>query len=55
MAPQKQSAEHWLRKQVQDSVEDRLRVWWDYIATLADTPGDWVEDPEEGREGTAVL
>ena len=55
MAPQKQSAEHWLCKQVQDAVEDCLRVWWYYVATLADTPGDWIEEPEERGERAAVL
>jgi hypothetical protein len=45
MAPKKQGAKHRLGKEVQDAVEDGLRVGRDDIASLADTPGNGVENP----------
>jgi len=46
-------AEDGLREQVQDSVKDSLTVAADDVAALAETPGDWVQEPEEGGERTA--
>ena len=53
VAPDEESAEDGLGEEVEDTVEDGLGVGGDDIATLAETPGDWVEEPEEGGERAA--
>jgi hypothetical protein len=45
--------EDWLGEDVENTVEDGLRVWRDDVATLAKAPGDWVDEPEEDSLGTA--
>lgn len=47
MSPDEQSAEDGFRKQIQNAVEDGLRVGRDDVAALTETPSDWVEEPEE--------
>ena len=46
MAPDEKSTENRLRHQIQDAVEDSLRVWRDDVATLTETPCDRVQAPE---------
>jgi len=48
-----ESTEDRLGDQIEDTVEDSLRVRRDDIATLADTPGKRVKDPEKGGERAA--
>ena len=47
MSRQKDGAEDGLGQDVQDTIEGSLAIWGDDIATLAETPGDGVEEPEE--------
>ena len=53
VAPDQQSAENRLGKQVEDTVEVSLAVGRDDIATLAETPSKRVQDPKDGGEGAA--
>lgn len=46
MAPKKQGAKHRLGKEVENAVEDGLRVGRNDIASFTDTPGNRVENPE---------
>jgi hypothetical protein len=41
-----------LGEDVEDTVEDHLRVGRDDVGTVTQTPGDGVEEPEEGEEGS---
>ena len=43
---EKQSAEDRLGKDVENTVEDCFRVRRDHVTTLAETPGNWVDEPE---------
>lgn len=54
VAPDEKSAEDRLCKDVQDTVEGGLRVRRNHIATLADTPGDGVQSPQHGGQGSAL-
>lgn len=54
MAPEKESTEARLSDEVKDAVEDGLRVGRDDIATLAETPGNGVQNPQEGGQGPTV-
>jgi hypothetical protein len=47
VTPDEKSTEDGLGDQVEDTVEDGLRVGRDDVATLADTPGERVQDPEK--------
>ena len=53
VTPDEEGTEDRLGQQVQNTVEDGLGVGRDDIATLADTPGDRVQGPEEGSQATA--
>ena len=53
VAPDEESTEAGLGDEVKDGVEDGLGVGRDDVATLAKTPGDGVQDPEEGGERAA--
>lgn len=53
VAEDEKSTEDWLGEQVKDTVEDSLAVNGDDVATLAHTPSNWVEHPEEGSQATA--
>jgi hypothetical protein len=48
-----ESTEDGLGDQIKDTVEDSLRVGRDDVATLADPPGERIQDPEESGERTA--
>jgi hypothetical protein len=50
VTPDEEGTEDRLGDQVENTVEDGLRVRRDDVATLADTPGDGVEDPEQSGE-----
>lgn len=50
VSPDEKSTKDWLGEEVEDSVEDTLRVDGDDVSTLADTPCDWVQGPEESGE-----
>jgi hypothetical protein len=54
VAPDEEGAEDGLGDEVEDTVEDGFRVGRDDVATLAETPGDGVQDPEEGCQGATV-
>jgi hypothetical protein len=54
VTPDQEGTEARLSEEVEDAVEDSLRVGRDDVATLAKTPGDRVQDPEEGCQGAAV-
>jgi hypothetical protein len=51
--------EDWLGEDIEDTVEDHLRVGGDDVTTIGETPGDGVEEPEEtedtGRDGVGSL
>lgn len=51
MSPEENGSEHWLREEIQDSVEDGLRVGRDDVATLANAPCDGIADPHNKRDG----
>jgi hypothetical protein len=53
VTPDEKSTEDRLGDQIEDTVEDCLRVRRDDVATLADTPGERVQDPEKSGERTA--
>jgi hypothetical protein len=48
-----ESTEDRLGDQIKDTVEDSLRVGRDDVATLTDTPGERVQDPEDSGERAA--
>ena len=52
VAPDQKRAEHRLRQQIQDPVEDGLGVGSDDVSTLRKTPCDRVEEPEEDGPDT---
>jgi hypothetical protein len=45
VAPEKESTEDGLGQEIEDTVEDSLRVGRDEVGTLAYTPGNGVDDP----------
>ena len=53
VTPDKESTEDRLSDQVEDTVEDSLGIGRDDVATLTNTPGDRVEDPEKSGERAA--
>ena len=53
MSPDEKRTEHRLGEQVQDTVEDGFGVGRDDVSTFAETPGDWVEEPERDGPYTA--
>lgn len=53
MAEEEQRTKDRLRDKVEDTVEDSLRVRRDDVATLTDTPGNGVQDPDDGCQATA--
>ena len=48
MTPEQESTKDRLGHNVQDTVEHRLGVGGDDVATLGKSPSNWVEEPEEG-------
>ena len=46
MAPEEEGTKDGLRHQVQDTVEDGLRVGGDDVAAFTETPCNWVQEPE---------
>lgn len=54
VAPNEKSTENRLSDEVEDAVEDGLRVGRDDVATLAETPGNGVQEPQECGQGAAV-
>lgn len=52
MAPNQESTKDWFSQDVQNTVEDSLRVGCDNISALGKSPGDWVEEPEESSPST---
>lgn len=54
VSPDEESTEARLGQEVKDTVEDSLGVRRDDVATLADTPCNWVQDPQESGERSAV-
>ena len=53
MTEEEQRTKDRLRDKIEDTVEDSLRVRRDDIATLADTPGDGIQDPDKSCQATA--
>ena len=53
VTPNEKSTEDGLGDEVKNTVEDGFRVGRDDVAALAKTPGDGVQDPEEGGERAA--
>ena len=53
MSPQEESTKNRLGENVEDTVEDSLGVRGDDIASLTDTPGDGVEEPQANGPATA--
>lgn len=41
-----------LGENIEDTVEDHLRVGGNDISTIGETPGDGVEEPEEGEDAS---
>ena len=54
VTPDEESTKTGLSNEVKDTVEDSLRVGRNDVATLAETPGNGVQDPEQCGQGTAV-
>lgn len=50
MSEDQNGAEDWLGKEIEDTVEDSLAIRGDKVTTLAQTPRNWVESPEERCE-----
>jgi hypothetical protein len=48
-----QGTKDWLGKDIKNTVEDGFGVGGDNIATLAEAPGDWVDEPEEDSPDAA--
>ena len=44
--------ETWLGKDIEDTVEDHLGVGGDDVSTIGETPGNGVEEPEEGEDAS---
>ena len=53
VTPQEEGTEDWLSHNIEDSVEDSLRVGRDDVSTLRQSPGDGVEEPKEDGPDTA--
>jgi len=53
VAPDQQRAKDRLSQEVQDAVEDGLRVGGDDVSALTKTPRDGVQDPQEGSQAAA--
>lgn len=53
VAPEKQGSKDGFRENIQDTVEDGLRVRSDDVATLRQTPGNGIEEPQEDGPNTA--
>ena len=47
VAPQKKSTKHWLGQDIKNTIEDSFGVGCNQVAALGQTPGDWVEEPQE--------
>lgn len=45
VSPDEESTEDGLSEEVEYAIEDSLGIGGNEISTLADTPGNWVEDP----------
>ena len=54
VAPDEQSTKDRLGKNIEDAIEDGLRVRRDVVATLAQTPGDGVKSPQKRSQGTTL-
>jgi hypothetical protein len=52
MAEEEQRTKDRLRDKIENTVEDSLRVRRDDVAALTDTPGNGVEDPDDGCQTT---
>lgn len=55
VAPDQESSEHWLGHDIQNTVEHGLGVRCDDVATLRQSPGNWVQEPQEDGPNTANL
>lgn len=53
VTPKEQSAKNGFGQDVEDSVEDGLGVGGDDVAAFGQTPGNWVEEPEEDSPDAA--
>jgi len=53
MTPEKESTKNWFGKDIENTVEDGLGIRGDDVATLAQTPGDWVQEPKTDGPDTA--
>jgi hypothetical protein len=53
VSPDKESTEDWLGQEVEDAVEDGLRIWRNDVAALGNTPCNGVQDPQECSQGSA--
>jgi hypothetical protein len=53
MAEEEQRTKDRLRDKIENTVEDSLRVRRDDVAALTDTPGNGVQDPDDGCQATA--
>lgn len=54
VSPKQEETETGLGEDIQDTIEDSLRIGMDKVAALRDAPGDGVEEPQEDGENTAV-
>ena len=52
VAPNQESTKDWFGQDIQNAVEDSLRVRCDDISALGESPSDWVEEPEESSPST---
>jgi hypothetical protein len=52
MTKEEQGSKDRLGNKVENTVEDSLGIRRDKIATLANTPGNWVKNPDDSRQGT---
>jgi len=53
VAPDDEGSENGLGEEVEDTVEDGLRVGSDDVTSLGYTPGNWIDEPESDEPGAA--
>jgi len=54
MTEEEHGAEDWLGEEIEDTVKDCLGIWGNDVGPFAESPCNWVEEPEEDSECTAV-
>ena len=53
VSPDEKSTKHWFSQQIEDTIEDGFRIGSDDVATFAEAPCNWVQEPNEDGEAAA--